>query len=108
MIFITGGAFQGKCEYAEKNYGNCNIVRNYHLIVKEQLKAGKDPIKEAEKFINENADCVVTSDEMGCGIVPINKFEREYREVNGRVNCLLAKKAQNVVRVVCGIGSIIK
>lgn len=38
-----------------------------------------------------NADkLVLVSDEVGSGIVPIDAFEREFREKNGRVNCYLA------------------
>ena len=51
---------------------------------------------------------VIISDEIGYGLVPVDVFEREYREKSGRVNCYLAEKADQVIRVVCGIGSRIK
>ena len=47
-------------------------------------------------------------DEIGNGIVPLDAFEREYREQTGRAEILLAKKADEVVRVICGIGQKIK
>ena len=39
---------------------------------------------------------------------PLDAFEREYREQTGRAEILLAKKADEVVRVICGIGQKIK
>ena len=42
------------------------------------------------------------------GIVPIDSFEREYRERTGRILVKLAEQADEVVRVVCGIGQRIK
>jgi len=40
--------------------------------------------------------------------VPMEPFEREYREQVGRVNCLIAGKASQVIRVISGIGTKIK
>ena len=53
-------------------------------------------------------DTIVIADEIGNGIVPLDAFEREYREQTGRAEILLAKKADEVVRVICGIGQKIK
>lgn len=109
MILIVGGAYQGKKEYAVKEFGNeYEIVFDYHLRVREQLKEGKDIYKEAERLISENDKIVITSDELGCGIVPVDAFEREWREKNGRLNCFLAERAKSVIRVICGTGVKIK
>lgn len=107
MILIVGGAFQGKTEYAKINFGNdYKIENNYHIKVKEQLAKGLNPIEEAKKLTDKNM--VIVSDEIGYGLVPVDAFEREYREINGRVNCFFAEKAEQVIRVVCGIGTRIK
>ena len=47
-------------------------------------------------------------DEIGGGIVPVDSFEREYRENTGRFGCALAAQAEKVIRVHCGIGVLIK
>jgi adenosylcobinamide kinase/adenosylcobinamide-phosphate guanylyltransferase len=107
MIFVVGGAYQGKNEYAKNNF-DCEIISGYHLRVREQLKEGKDPLKEAERLIDKNENIVIVSDELGYGLVPVDEFERRYREVNGRVNCYFAGRAEAVIRVVCGIGQRIK
>lgn len=107
MILIVGGAFQGKTEYAKINFGDgYTIVNHYNLRVRKQLEKGLNPIEEAKKFTDKNI--VIVSDEIGYGLVPVDAFEREYREINGRVNCFFAEKAEQVIRVVCGIGTRIK
>ena len=60
------------------------------------------------EFVEKYPDCVIISDEIGNGIVSIEAFEREYRERTGRVLVELAKKAEEVERVICGIGQKIK
>ena len=78
--------------------------------VRRQLEEGKDPLEEVQALLAEKdgETLVVTADEVGCGIVPTDAFERAYREAAGRVNCLLAERADQVIRMVCGIGVRIK
>ena len=46
--------------------------------------------------------------DVGSGIVPMEKSERVYRENVGRAGCYIAKRADVVVRVSCGCGMEIK
>lgn len=109
MILIIGGACQGKTTYAKEQFGEeYSIIDEYHLRVREQLKEGKDPLKEAESLLKDHEDCIIVSNEVGYGLVPIDAFERAYREAVGRVNCYLARKASQVIRIICGIGTNIK
>lgn len=113
MVLITGGYYQGKTAYALENFtDNIRIYNNYHLEVRQQLLDGKVPMAEAEKLLadyKENvAELVIISAEVGCGLVPADAFEREYREQCGRVSCYFAGEASRVIRVVCGIGSRLK
>ena len=48
------------------------------------------------------------ADEIGYGIVPVDRMEREYREQTGRVCTRLAAYSEKVYRVMCGIGQVIK
>ena len=59
-------------------------------------------------FVETHPGCIIISDEIGNGIVPVNSFEREYRERTGRILVELAGRAEEVVRVICGIGQKIK
>jgi len=109
MILIIGGAYQGKTEYAKRHFGEeYRLVKEYHEVVRRQMQDGKNPLEEAEKLLESGEKLVVISNEVGYGLVPLGEEERKYRECVGRVNCFLAQQAEQVVRVVCGIGSMIK
>lgn len=123
MMLIIGGAYEGKTEYA-KAVGISDIcdgetagfeeikkhkcVKNYQMLVKRQLEAGLDPLNEAKKLFDKCPDIVIISTEIGCGIVPIEKSERIWREIVGKVCCFLAAKSEKVIRISCGIASVIK
>ena len=62
------------------------------------LKASQDPW-ELLKFDWRNK--TVACDEVGCGIVPGDPVELEYREQVGRICCELAKHAEFVERMYC-------
>ena len=124
MRIITGGAFQGKRAFAEKLYpgvewtdgGRCDLdeirtcraVYGFHEFVKRWLEQGKSWEELASLMLEENRDLILICDEIGCGLVPVDAFEREYRESTGRVMNALAEQAERVDRVVCGIGRRIK
>lgn len=55
-----------------------------------------------------NPDIVIVSNELGYGIVPVEKADRMWREAVGRLCTCLAARSEMVVRVVCGIGMRLK
>lgn len=82
-----------------------------HLFVKWAVKNGVDVISTWEKIVSllcESEDCYVIMDEIGNGIIPLDRFERNYREQAGIFGCYLARRADEVIRVICGIGNRIK
>ena len=92
---------------------NCNktVLYNFNILIKELLRVYDDEEIVKEKINNMFKACrisVVISNEIGYGIVPMDKFERRYRELTGRICCDIAKESKEVHRVVCGIGTIIK
>ncbi|HBM46597.1 MAG TPA: adenosylcobinamide kinase [Lachnoclostridium sp.] len=130
MILVIGGSFQGKKAFAEQicreekeqnkqnhrlniadTYPNVEqqpqILPDFHLQVRKALEAGEDPDALTRKLL-ENPPEVITLDEAGCGIVPIEREKRIYREAVGRVGQLLAARAEKVYRVQCGIATRIK
>ena len=64
--------------------------------------------KKYEELSGKVADPAVISDEIGNGIVPNDPLEREWREETGRLLRRIAKDADRVVRVVCGLPQVIK
>lgn len=110
MIFVIGGAYQGKTEYVKKTFPDKNITDSYHLEVKKQLEKGENPMAEVEKLLQDEAldSMVIVSNDIGNGLVPTDDFERGYREMVGRVNCAIAAEAEQVIRIICGIPTRIK
>lgn len=111
MKLIIGGYGQGKNEYVNERFKEAAspaVFRDLHLFIRSRMLDGKDPEPEIFEYIKKNPDCVIISDEIGNGIVPMDPFEREYRERCGRILIRIAKDAGEVVRVVCGIGQRIK
>ena len=124
MILIIGGAFQGKKDYALKNFdiseneiyksGSINdisshkLVTDYHIIIKKMMQQNIDPVAFTKTLCLECKDTVIIMDEIGCGIIPMDRCEREWRETVGRCGCILARNAEKVIRMICGIPVILK
>ena len=60
------------------------------------------------QLIEKNPDILLITNEQGYGVVPTDRFDREYREKTGRICCQIAKEAKEVHRIVCGVGTVIK
>ena len=127
MKLVIGGPAQGKLEYVLLKYDvqknmvwdgvlpndrklnkNIVIINHFHQWVKSRMVSGGCPEDEIMSFLDCNEDCIIICDEIGNGIVPIDPFEREYRERTGRILVQLAMRAEEVERIICGIGQKIK
>lgn len=84
------------------------VINHFHQWVKACMSDGGCPEEELLSFLGYCPYCMIISDEIGNGIVPMDAFERDYRERVGRMLIELAKKAEEVERVICGIGQKIK
>jgi len=108
MKLYIGGAWQGQAELARQENPGAEIFLDFHEIVRQALREGKEPRAFALAFCAEHPQAVVTADEIGCGIVPMDAADRAWREACGRALCVLSGEAEQVTRVVCGIGVRIK
>lgn len=107
MILIIGGAYNGKREFAETlGVPGAKILFNAHEKIKQLMRENKDVEAELKKEL-EGIE-IITCDEIGLGIVPLDEFERDWREKTGRLICGIAKKADTVYRVYYGIAQKIK
>ncbi len=132
MILIIGGAFQGKRAFAEQYMGQtgagetiwcdgqtaqweeyCAAAWKMSLpyMVKRRMKLEGDAFS-GNQFVSDlcrrTDGQVIVSEEIGSGIVPMDPFARAWREETGRILCKLAAQADEVWRVVGGIGQRIK
>ena len=124
MELIIGGAFQGKSDYAKKQHPEicwregrdlgadeiftASGVLNLHEFIRKEMQAGQDLEGFGEELIRRNPNLILTSCEIGYGVVPVDAFDREYREKTGRICTVLASYSRKVTRVICGIGTVIK
>ena len=123
MILITGGAYQGKTAYAQAHISHtftngescgfdeakaAKVLTNYHALIRRLTESGIDAEAFTAAFCKANPGCVVLLDEVGSGIIPMEKSERMWREAVGRAGCILAENARTVIRLVCGIPIVLK
>lgn len=100
MIFITGPLFSGKHTFAAGLSGR-------QIANVQELAAQSPDISVLASELAEQYD-VILATEVGGGVVPVDKAEREARENAGRLACALAERADTVVRMCCGIPEILK
>ena len=121
MVMVTGGAFQGKRECLKQLYrlsekdiisgADCDIedvftaaaVADYHELVRRLIADNIDVSEFTGRLCRENPGAAVIINEIGCGIIPIEKSERIYREEVGRAGCIIAAHSETVFRVFCGV-----
>jgi adenosyl cobinamide kinase/adenosyl cobinamide phosphate guanylyltransferase len=113
VILVIGGASSGKLDYVKSlGYSDADIangeldgrkvVYNLQNIV---FRAPELAPRMLEALLDKE---VVVCSEVGSGVVPMDRKEREAREATGRLCIRLAQRAERVVRLVCGIPTVIK
>lgn len=109
MVLIIGGAYQGKRAYAEAmGYEGDAIVGGVEEMVRAMLRDGKDPQAALEPLCDTWRDKAVLLTDISCGVVPLDAADRAWREAVGRCGAALARHADQVVRVFCGLGTVLK
>lgn len=113
MILIVGSAGSGKTEFV-KSMGYTDAQISDGIIDERPV------INHLEKLVFENPEGAdgllpellkkeaVSCCEVGCGVIPALRSERVGREATGRLCILLAREAETVVRMVCGMPQVIK
>jgi len=119
MELIIGGAFQGQEEYAAEKYGlsdediyvctddgaidlNARCIVHLEKYVLACVRAGRPAQTDFRQ------DAVLVSEDISCGIVPLEPWQRQWREAAGRYLARLAQDAEHVTRMFCGIPQRVK
>ncbi len=119
MKLIVGGLFAGKWErlrelgFAPEEIADCRevgletafekpAVYRVNVLIRRMIEENRD-LAELLTAVRTHPEIVIVCDEVGCGVVPADPLEREYREQVGRFCCEVAKLASSVERVWCGI-----
>jgi len=113
MILVFGGFASGKRDYVKEEFGytdadistdindNAPVLYNLHELINTDA--------DSERYLPEllKKEVVICND-ISCGIVPVDKAEREKREAVGRLLIRLAAEAERVVRIQCGLPQVLK
>lgn len=106
-MFVTGPLFAGKREYAARALGLTEEELARRAVWDVQDLAAREPDLPALAEALSQREIVIAT-EMGGGVVPTDPEERAAREAAGRLSCLLAERADTVVRVCCGLPQVLK
>ncbi|MCD8368747.1 MAG: bifunctional adenosylcobinamide kinase/adenosylcobinamide-phosphate guanylyltransferase [Clostridiales bacterium] len=128
MILIVGGRNQGKEAFARQLLAGqeaggtdgwlvslvdgrtdfwvsavgARCILNIHEMLRQMAAEGINT-DDFLRLLLRQPPQVITMDEVGCGIVPVDAGERRYRELCGMAGQTLAAQADTVIRMVCGI-----
>ncbi len=107
MIFVTGPLFAGKRAYIRAALGwtEEELVQNAVWDVQDLAARAEDLTALADELSKKP---VVIATEVGGGVIPIDPQERADREAAGRLACLLAARADTVIRINCGLPRALK
>lgn len=125
MIFIYGGAYQGKLAYALDRFGlgegdvyacgedtamphGKKLIYELDKWILALIRAGADPEPEIREFIQRNGDAIVICNDITGGVVPVEASLRAWREAAGKSMTELSRHASEVVRLFCGVPTRIK
>lgn len=114
MILVIGGLSSGKRNFVKKEYSFSDTD------MADGVLDGHEVIYNLQNIIFNASDSIdvllpallqkkiVICNEVGSGVVPIDKSERAAREATGRLCVALAEHAEKVIRVCCGIPTVIR
>ncbi len=126
MRMIIGGVAQGKLNFAMRKYHiaeddvfdieicafeeiyNKRCINHYDSVIKALIERKENPLTFTENLIKRNSDIIIIMNEIGNGIIPIEKDERLWREQTGKIGCRLAELSESVERMICGIAVVLK
>lgn len=118
MTLITGGAGQGKLAYVldKTGLGPEDVAHTPEEAQTKRILAhleawvrtAEDVEGPIEALLAANPEIIILCDEVGCGVVPLDRGERAWRERVGRMCCALARRAGRVERIFCGLPMVLK
>lgn len=126
MKLIIGGAYQGKLTYVLEKYqvdkdeiyhasetcselpGDKKVVYHLEQWVMACQQERRDALELLNVYLQRFPDAVLICEDVSCGVVPADPMVRQWREAVGRCTAALSQRADEVVRLFCGIPAKLK
>ena len=94
--------FPDKLELTEENF----LSRQEQSFLLQLLEEEWQELLSTIRQIH--SECWIVTDEVGLGIVPETRLGRFFRDVQGKINQLIAKEASEAYLVICGLAQQLK
>ena len=94
--------FPDKLELTEEHFLSRQEQAFLLQLLEEEWQELLSAIRQAD------AECWIVTDEVGLGIVPETRLGRFFRDVQGKINQLIAKEASEAYLVICGLAQQLK
>ena len=119
MILILGGAFQGKLDFAKSAFSlsdedvftctDTHIDLSKGCIYRLEeftfscIQAGSDPLEQFKSLENPQENTIFICQDIFCGVIPMERQLRLWRDATGKLCQYLAGEAESVYRIYCGL-----
>lgn len=119
MILILGGAYQGKRTYVKRRFSleeedifTCSgsdldfskkCMDHLEEFTYACVRDGKDPLAYIMENQSQMQDKVIICQDIFCGVVPMERDFRLWRDATGKLCQYLASEADAVYRLYCGL-----
>lgn len=127
MYLIIGGHAQGKLAWAKEHFGltdeqildgaavsldetgfaDKRALYNLQELLYRALEQGNSS-RIIDRLLQLPPEVIIICNEVGSGLVPMDRQERQRRDLVGRTCCRLAEQAKEVWRIYCGLPQKIK
>ena len=94
--------FPDKLELTEEHFLSRQEQSFLLQLLEEEWKEVLSTIRQTD------AECWIVTDEVGLGIIPETRLGRFFRDVQGKINQLIAKEASEAYLVICGLAQQLK
>ena len=94
--------FPDKLELTEENFLSRQEQSFLLQLLEEEWQELLSTIRQID------SECWIVTDEVGLGIVPETRLGRFFRDVQGKINQLIAKEASVAYLVICGLAQQLK
>jgi len=126
MVLIIGGSYQGKLDFARKRFDlmdediqfcdettdalnfSKRCIAYIDRFALNRVRADTEPAEALGEDPSLYRDVIFIANDISGGVVPMDPTLRAWREAFGRMNLKLAKEADEVWRLFCGIPQCVK